>query len=158
MKRIEDNVLTRGNETDKMINNAISDARDFTDTSNQTKFNENNRIKDKDKLLLDLSSRLPKFCSKFDFCNAPLCPLDPLINERYADKNDDKCSMAKATRHKYWFSMSPDFQQYLPYQGYFKAEYNRIQEGKKRWSSLSQEERDRIIARGREALKRRLEK
>ncbi|MEM3193266.1 MAG: hypothetical protein QW292_14505 [Candidatus Parvarchaeota archaeon] len=150
--------LIQENESDKTINNTIHDIRNLTDTSNQINFNENNQIKDKDKLLLDLSSKLPKFCSKFDSCNAPLCPLDPLISERYADKNDDRCSMAKATRHKYWLSMPSEFQQYLPYQGYFKAEYNRIQEGKRRWGSLSQEERDRIIARGREALKRRLEK
>ncbi|MEM3907462.1 MAG: hypothetical protein QXZ17_11480 [Nitrososphaerota archaeon] len=150
--------LIQGNEIGKTINNAIPYVKDFTDTSNQTKFNENNQIKDKDKLLLDLSSKLPKFCSKFDFCNAPLCPLDLFISERYADKNDDRCSMAKATRHKYWLNMPPEFQQYLPYQGYFKAEYNRIQEGKRRWGSLSQEERDKIIARGREALRRRFER
>ncbi|MEM4091039.1 MAG: hypothetical protein QXQ46_09955 [Thermoplasmatales archaeon] len=158
MKRIEDNVLTQRDETDKTTNNTISYVKDFTDTSNQINFNENNQIKDKDKLLLDLSSKLPKFCSKFDSCNAPLCPLDPLISERYADKNDDRCSMARPTRHGYWVKMPPEFQQYLPYQGYFKSEYNRIQEGKKRWSSLSQEEKDKIIARGREALKRRFER
>ncbi|MEM3859432.1 MAG: hypothetical protein QW478_08495 [Candidatus Micrarchaeaceae archaeon] len=150
--------LIQGNEIGKTINNTIPYIKDFTDTSNQIKFNENNQIKDKDKLLLDLSSRLPKFCSKFDSCNAPLCPLDPLIDERYADKDDDRCTMSKATCHGYWVKMPPEFQQYLPYQGYFKSEYNRIEEGKKRWSNLSQEEKDKIIARGREVLKRRFER
>ncbi|MEM3271939.1 MAG: hypothetical protein QXX42_01755 [Thermoplasmatales archaeon] len=54
--------------------------------------------------------------------------------------------------------MPPEFQQYLPYQRYFKSEFNQIREGKRRWNSLSQEEKDTFIMRGKNALKRRLEK
>ncbi|MEM3489406.1 MAG: hypothetical protein QXO75_07115, partial [Nitrososphaerota archaeon] len=48
--------LIQGNKIGKTTNNTISYVKDFTDTSNQINFNENNQIKDKDKLLLDLSS------------------------------------------------------------------------------------------------------
>ena len=56
IKKIEDNVLTQKNEIGKTINNIIHDIGDFTDTSDQTKFNENNQVKNKDNLLLDISS------------------------------------------------------------------------------------------------------
>ncbi|MEM0134550.1 MAG: hypothetical protein QXU18_04895 [Thermoplasmatales archaeon] len=158
MKKIENNVLTRRNETDEMINNTIPDVIDFRNTSSEAKSNGSSQDKSKDGLLLDISDKLPQFCSRYDYCDAPLCPLDPLIDKRYKDKDDDRCLMAKATRHKYWIGMPSEFQQYLPYQGYFKSEYNRIQEGKRRWNSLSQEEKDRIIARGKDALKKRLER
>ena len=52
--------------------------------------------------------------------------------------------MAKATRHKYWESMPEDLKKALPFQGYFRAEYNRMEAARRRWESLSDDEKSRI--------------
>lgn len=91
-----------------------------------------------------LSLKTMRYCSRFDSCPAPKCPLDPLINIRSETDWDPVCGMAKATRHKYWESMPEDFRKVLPFQGYFRAEYNRMQAAKKRWDSLSEDEKNRM--------------
>lgn len=81
-------------------------------------------------------------CSRFDFCSANLCPLDPEIGKRGQDEEDDpRCEMAKATRHAYWLSMPPEIRSLLPFQGYFKAEFTRIGSARARWESMTEEQK-----------------
>jgi hypothetical protein len=101
-----------------------------------------------------ISPRLMEYCSRYDSCDAPLCPLDVLIDTRPRFSDDDRCEMAKSTRHKYWISMPDDLKKFLPYEGYFKSEFSRIRASKKRWEGLSPEEKNKIIERGRQALSR----
>ena len=83
-------------------------------------------------------------CARFDFCSAPKCPLDILVNLRSETDEDPRCEMAKATRHKYWESM-PDFlKSDLKYQGYFESEYNRMRSAKKRWLALPEQKKAEI--------------
>lgn len=93
-----------------------------------------------------------KTCSRFEFCSASKCPLDVLINFRSEINGDPKCEMAKATRHKYWESMSPESRSLLPYEGYFESEYRRMKSARERWDSLPEDEKARIKARLREQL------
>lgn len=94
----------------------------------------------KETLSLESMSR----CARFDFCSAPKCPLDILINLRAETDEDPRCEMAKATRHKYWESM-PDFlKSKLKYQGYFEAEYNRKKSARKRWLALPKQQKAEI--------------
>ena len=85
-------------------------------------------------------------CSRWESCPAMKCPLDPLINARMpydpeldGEFKDSKCTMAKATRHKYWLSMPDYLKSELPFQGYFEAEFNRIKSARDRWDSLSED-------------------
>lgn len=94
------------------------------------------------------------YCSRFSSCSAQKCPLDPLIDSRSEADWDPRCGMAKATRNRYWESMPEDLRSILPYQGYFRAEYNRMIAARERWESLSQEQRERLKAIGRERLEK----
>jgi len=82
-----------------------------------------------------------QLCPKWDRCNAPKCPLDPLIDKRYAEPEDPKCKLSKNKRHEIWQGLPSDLKQCLPYQGYTKMEYARIQAGLKSFYNLSEEER-----------------
>ncbi len=87
-------------------------------------------------------------CSRFDFCSANLCPLDPEIVKRGPDEEEDpKCEMAKATRHAYWISMPPELRSLLPFQGYFKAEFTRIGSARARWESMSEGQKATVRSR-----------
>lgn len=85
-----------------------------------------------------------KFCSRFDSCSAPKCPLDIFINTIPEIEGDPKCEMAKATRHKYWESMPDDLRSRLPYEGYLQSEYTRIKAAKERWESLPEDKKAEI--------------
>ena len=92
------------------------------------------------------------YCSRFNSCSAPKCPLDPLADRRSENDWDPVCGMAKATRHKYWESMPEDLKKALPFQGYFRVEYNRMEAARKRWESLSDDEKSRIREMGKARL------
>ena len=80
-----------------------------------------------------------KRCSRFEYCSAPKCPLDVLINMRIQVDDDPVCQMNKATRHRYWLSLPNNLKELLPFQGYFEVEYNRRKAGKTAWDSLPEE-------------------
>ncbi len=88
-----------------------------------------------------LSLESMSYCSRFEDCSAPKCPLDILINLRTEVEEDPICGMAKATRHKYWLSM-PDFlKSELKFEGYFESEYNRMRSAKERWLALPEQQK-----------------
>jgi hypothetical protein len=127
-----------GNESGKVYNSITQTSSILTDTINRK--NESHRSTHNEALSLQSM----KYCSRFDSCSAPKCPLDPLIDSRSENDWDPVCGMAKATRHKYWESMPEDLRKVLPFQGYFRAEYNRMEAARKRWESLSDDEKSRI--------------
>ncbi len=88
-------------------------------------------------------------CSRWESCPAMKCPLDPLINARMpydpeldGEFKDSRCTMAKATRHRYWESLPEDLRDALPFQGYFEGEFKRIKAGRERWESMTDEQKD----------------
>ena len=90
-------------------------------------------------------------CSRWESCPAMKCPLDPEIGSRMpydpeldGEFKDSKCTMAKATRHRYWESLPEDLRNALPFQGYFEGEFKRIKAGRERWESLSEERKAEI--------------
>ncbi len=142
---MDENPVDHRNENIRIINNTSQASSSLRDTTIR------------EKILNDLeiaSTDMMAYCSRFEVCNAPLCPLDPLIDKRISQPGDEKCSMPKSTRHKYWITMPEDLKRYLPYEGYFKAEFSRIKASQERWNNLSTEERLKIIERGRLALSR----
>jgi hypothetical protein len=98
----------------------------------------------------ELTLQSMRYCSRFETCSAPLCPLDILISERIDFEDNEKCGMAKATRHRYWESMPESLKRELPFEGYFSSEYHRIKSARERWESLSEERK----AETRERMKR----
>jgi hypothetical protein len=99
------------------------------------------------------------FCSRSQYCPAMKCPLDPFIDMRMeyneeldGEFKDSRCTMAKATRHRYWESMPDDMKKDLPFQGYFRSEYNRMEAARRRWEGMSEDERTRIREMGRARL------
>jgi len=95
-----------------------------------------------------------EFCSRFDACSAPKCPLDPFIDVRIEIEGDPKCGMAKATRHKYWESMPEDLKLILPYEGYFRLEFNRMAAARERWNRMSDSAKENLKSLGRKALEK----
>ena len=91
------------------------------------------------------------YCSRYKTCSAPLCPLDILISERTDFPDNEKCGMAKATRHRYWESMPESLKRELPFEGYFSSEYHRIKSARERWESLSEDKKAEIRERIRHA-------
>ena len=90
-------------------------------------------------------------CSRWESCPAMKCPLDPLINARMpydpeldSEFKDSRCTMAKATRHRYWESLPEDLRNALPFQGYFEGEFGRIKAGRERWESMTDEQREEV--------------
>ena len=84
------------------------------------------------------------YCSRFEDCSAPKCPLDVLINLRAETEDDPECEMAKATRHKYWESMPDSIKSELKFEGYFESEYNRMRSAKERWLALPEQKKAEI--------------
>lgn len=124
-----------------------------SDLSHTTNRKKNDADRDN---LEALSSESMEYCSRFhDGCAAPKCPLDILIDLRIELPGDPKCEMAKATRQAYFISMPKRLQEKLPYGGLLESEYNRSAAAKARWESFSEEEKQAIIERGKEALQRR---
>ena len=93
-------------------------------------------------------------CSRFETCSAPLCPLDILIDKRTDFPDNEKCGMAKATRHRYWQNMPDYIKRELLFQGYFEAEYNRMRSAPDRWNALSESKKAQIKERLRNARPR----
>ena len=91
-----------------------------------------------------LSLESMSYCSRFEDCSAPKCPLDILVDIRTEVEEDPKCEMAKATRHKYWLSMPDYLKSALKYQGYFEPEYNRMRSARERWNALSEDKKAEI--------------
>ena len=91
-----------------------------------------------------LSLESMSYCSRFEDCSAPKCPLDILINLRTEVEEDPRCEMAKATRHRYWESMPESLKKELPFEGYFSSEYHRIKSARERWESLSEDKKAEI--------------
>ncbi|MCL5732093.1 MAG: hypothetical protein M1285_01720 [Candidatus Thermoplasmatota archaeon] len=96
-------------------------------------------------------TRSMKYCSRFESCPTMRCPLDPQINGRMpydpeldGEFKDSVCTMAKATRHRYWEAMPEDLRDALPFQGYFEGEYRRITKARERWESLTDEQRTAV--------------
>ena len=88
-------------------------------------------------------------CSRWESCPAMKCPLDPEIGSRMtydpeldSEFKDSRCTMAKATRHRYWESLPEDLRDALPFQGYFEGEFKRIKAGRERWESMTDEQKD----------------
>ncbi len=102
----------------------------------------------------DVSIIIMRYCSKYEICAAPKCPLYFLIDLRTYVEGDPECSMAKATRHAYWESMPEDLRKMLPYEGYFKSEYTRMRTARERWGSLTEEEKAEARERLRNARNR----
>ena len=91
-----------------------------------------------------LSDRSMRYCSRFENCSAPKCPLDFLIALRTETEEDVRCVMARATRHKYWESMPEDLRNVLPFQGYFEGEFKRSAVARERWEALPEEKKAEI--------------
>jgi hypothetical protein len=99
----------------------------------------------------ELTLQSMRYCSRFETCSAQLCPLDILISERTDFPDNEKCGMAKATRHRYWESMPESIKRELPFEGYFSSEYHRIKSARERWESLSEDKKEAIRERIRHA-------
>ena len=108
---------------------------------------ESDYAEDKEELTLQSM----RYCSRFETCSAQLCPLDILISERTDFPDNEKCGMAKATRHRYWESMPESLKRDLPFEGYFSSEYHRIKSARERWESLSEDKKAEIRERIRHA-------
>lgn len=91
----------------------------------------------------NITVKIMKWCSRYDTCGVPKCPLDILISARIETDEDPKCDMAKATRHKYWESMPSDLRDMLPFQGYYESEYNRINAARERWESMAESDKEK---------------
>ena len=89
-------------------------------------------------------TRSMKYCSRFESCPVMNCPLDPFIGQRSSLEDEQACTMAKATRHRYWEAMPEDLREALPFQGYFEGEYRRITKARERWESLTDEQRTAV--------------
>ena len=135
-----------GNKNNGRYNSITHTPSVLTTTINRTKEREYGTNKEA------LSLQSMKYCSRFDSCSAPKCPLDPLIDSRSENDWDPKCGMAKSTRHRYWESMPEDLRKALPFQGYFRSEFNRMEAARRRWDSLSDDEKNRIREMGRARL------
>ena len=114
-----------------------------TPTERQKSIKSRNNNNNKDMLSIKTMS----YCSRYDSCDAPKCPLDILIDSRIIADGDPKCGMAKATRHKYYLSMPEELKNELPYEGYFKAEYSRMKAARERWESMNEEQKNELIER-----------
>ncbi|SIM49455.1 hypothetical protein [Cuniculiplasma divulgatum] len=88
-----------------------------------------------------LSLQAMKYCSRFESCSAPKCPLDILIKARSEVDGDPKCEMARATRHKHWEAMPENLRNELPFQGYFEVELKRMNAARERWESLPDDQK-----------------
>ena len=93
-------------------------------------------------------------CSRWESCPSMKCPLDPEIGSRMpydpeldGEYKDSKCTMAKATRHKYWESLPEYLRDTLPFQGYFEGEFKRIVAAKQKWDSLPEDKKAEIKGR-----------
>lgn len=141
-------VFDSENERDALrINHSRETLSNLTIPTNGIKSSDDSRNRE------GLSLESMSYCSRFEECSAPKCPLDLLISLRFEDFDDPKCEMAKATRHKYWLSMNAELRSLLPFQGYLESEYNRIRSARERWESMPEEKKKAITERLKGRLK-----
>lgn len=108
----------------------------------------NRQTSGKESLSKDLLSiKTMSYCSRYNSCEAPICPLDILVKKRTYAEGDPECGMARATRHRYWENMPEELKKELPYQGYFQGEFKRLKAARERWESLSEEEKQGVLDR-----------
>lgn len=74
-------------------------------------------------------------CHHWNNCNAPLCPLDPIIEFRIKLVGEDKCTISKNKRRRLAIGLP------LPYNGMTKKEFM----GHTQWQNMSEEKRNRIL-------------
>ena len=136
------------NESDKGTSNQSTHAPSIlTARINETK--NDSFSGNKEALSLESMS----YCSRFEDCSAPKCPLDILINIRTEVEEDPICEMAKATRHKYWMAMPDSIKSELKFEGYLESEYNRIKSARERWLALPEQKKAEIRERMKNARK-----
>ena len=108
----------------------------------------NRQTSGKESLSKDLLSiKTMSYCSRYNSCEAPICPLDILVKKRTYAEGDPECGMARATRHRYWENMPEELKKELPYQGYFQGEFTRLKAARERWESLSEGEKQGVLDR-----------
>lgn len=88
------------------------------------------------------NTKIMKKCPRFQFCNAPICPLDYFQDERVELEGEEKCALAKSTRKRIGKGTI------LPHQGMTKREYA----GMKIWEAKSDKEKKIIAERGKKQL------
>jgi len=72
---------------------------------------------------MNKETELMSQCPSFNTCNAPKCPLDPLINKRVYLTGDETCKARQITR----FNIGENSK--LKYKGLFKGEWQFFIEG-----------------------------
>lgn len=83
-------------------------------------------------------------CPRFKSCSVPKCPLDYYRDQRTVLNGEPKCEAFKSIRMKIGKGTQ------LKYQGMTKREWD----GKKRWDARPEAEKQALIERGKEALKK----
>jgi len=81
-------------------------------------------------------------CPRFQACNVPVCPLEPLMDERLALPGEEKCTLGKTIRLR----LGKD----LPWLGLTPRE----NAAKCRWDALPESEKEIIKKRASEVLKK----
>jgi len=99
---------------------------------------ETNTIKKQAEITEEENTKIMQRCPRFQFCNAPKCPLDYFQDQRTKLKGEEKCELAKSIRKKIGNGTS------LKYQGMTKKEWI----GTKIWEAKSDEEKREIIEKG----------
>ena len=103
---------------------------------------ETDTIKKETEITEEQNVKIMEKCPRFQFCNAPICPLDYFQDERVELDGEEKCALAKSIRKRIGEGTA------LKYQGMTRREYA----GKKIWDAKSDEEKREIIERGRKQL------
>ena len=90
------------------------------------------------------NDKVMELCPRYQECSAPKCPLDFFQDERVKLEGEEKCSMAKSIRMRIAKGTK------LKYQGMTKAEWT----GKQNWDKKPEAEKQAIIKKGKETLKK----
>lgn len=90
----------------------------------------------------------PEHCPHFNGCSVNLCPYDPDIDKRTFDPDDaeTECTVSKGDRERIYSQMPPEMQASLPYKGLYRAEFNRRESSRLRFSRLSEAERAKMLS------------
>ena len=95
-------------------------------------------------------------CSRADRCSVNRCPLDPLIELRSVDPLDreKRCTVSKPDRERFFSRLSPEMQALLPFGGLYESEFRRREAARRRFASLSDQQRADLVAQGTAALEK----
>lgn len=88
-------------------------------------------------------------CSRADRCSVNRCPLDPLIALRTEDPFDreTRCPVSKPDRQRFVArKKNPEMQALLPFGGLLESEWNRREAGRRRFASMTPEQREKARA------------